>query len=72
MFSFLSGIITGLVKNAFLFFFIRDSGKREERRKTLEKSNKLLKKYQNIDIRGRDLKSTINRLRRKSSRTKDK
>ena len=66
MFSFLSGIVTGIIKNAFLFFFIRDSGKRAERRKNLEKSNKLFKKYQNIDIRSRDLKSTINRLRRKS------
>ena len=68
MFSFLSGIITGLVKNAFLFFFIRDSGKRAERRKNLEKSNELLKKYQDVDSRGRDIKSVIGRLRRKSGR----
>ena len=72
MFSFLSGIVTGLVKNAFLFFFIRDSGKRAERSKNLEKSNELLKKYQDVDNSSRDLKSTVDRLRRKSHRTKDK
>ena len=46
MFSFLSGIITGIIKNGFLFLFIRDSGKKAERSKNLEESNKLLKEYE--------------------------
>lgn len=70
MFSFLSGIITGIVKNGFLFLFIRDSGKKAERRKNLEKSNKLLKEYEKISNRSRDVKSVVNRLRRKSHRRK--
>ena len=70
MFSFLSGIITGIVKNAFLFLFIRDSGKKAERSKNLEKSNKLLKEYEKISTRSRDVKSVIGRLRRKSNRGK--
>ena len=70
MFSFLSGIITGIVKNAFLFLFIRDSGKKAERSKNLEKSNKLLKEYEKISTRSRDIKSVIGRLRRKSNRGK--
>lgn len=70
MFSFLSGIITGIVKNAFLFLFIRDSGKKAERSKNLEKSNKLLKEYEKISTRSRDVKSVVSRLRRKSNRGK--
>jgi len=70
MFSFLSGIITGIVKNAFLFLFIRNSGKKAERSKNLEKSNKLLKEYEKISTRSRDVKSVIGRLRRKSNRGK--
>ena len=70
MFSFLSGIITGIVKNAFLFLFIRNSGKKAERSKNLEKSNKLLKEYEKISTRSRDVKSVVSRLRRKSNRGK--
>ena len=70
MFSFLSGIITGIVKNAFLFLFIRNSGKKAERSKNLEKSNKLLKEYEKISTRSRDIKSVIGRLRRKSNKDK--
>lgn len=70
MFSFLSGLITGIVKNAFLFLFIRDSGKKAERSKNLEKSNKLLKEYEKISTRSRDVKSVVSRLRRKSNRGK--
>ena len=70
MFSFLSGIITGIIKNGFLFLFIRDSGKKAERSKNLEESNKLLKKYEKINSRSRDVKSVISRLRRKSNKDK--
>ena len=54
----------------FCFYLLEIVAKKAERSKNLEESNKLLKKYEKINSRSRDVKSVISRLRRKSNKDK--